>query len=609
MRTRIAAALFFLLALSSGCSRAGADPQDGGVHASETAQAEKKQTSAAKSWRSALYPKNWTPGFTIDGAEVPAEQRRMLHDFSYAGYHRGEKPIPANPPGKVYDITRFGAKPDDQLDDTAAIQNAIDAAGKAGGGIVTVPRGEYRIQPPSASADSALWIRHSGVVLRGTVEGGKLVSRLLNTSAQMRSKQVVRVYPPAGGTWSDDAGQTSVKLREDLLLPTSVLPVEQTAHFQVGDWIVVGASTTEAFIREHGMLTERYGWKPDDPRGPRFCRQITAVNAVARTISIDIPTRYPLKIRDQARLYKIPPPIQEVGIENLRMAMLENTKAGWDDHDYEKPGTGAHEVHGSSLIVMEHAANCWVRRVETYQPGNTTTNSSNPAGNYHVLSYGIRTPFSRGITVADCVISNPQYRGEGGNGYAYVLEGSDSLFVNSIANNSRHAFSHKGMGVTGNVIWRCTSNTARLATDFHMWLSAANLIDNMTLDQDSISAAVRPWGGKPSHGITTSRSVLWNTHGVAYQRDRPFIVNSRQWGHGYVIGTRGPARVVQVTPTMVHDVETGVTDVNGTIQPDWVEGAPRTDGVDDGRSGDTLEPASLYADQLERRLRTLRGRK
>jgi hypothetical protein len=596
-----AAALFVLIALSTGCSRASAVRQDGRAHAAET--------SAAKSWRSALYPKNWTPGFSIDGPEVPAERRRMLHDFSYAGYHRGERPIPANPPGKVYDITRFGAKPDDQLDDTAAIQNAIDAAGEAGGGIVAVPRGEFRIQPPAESADAALWIRHSGVVLRGSVEGGRLVSRLLNTSAQMRRKQVIKVYPPAGGTWSDDAGLASVKLRADLLLPTRVVPVEQTTHFKVGDWVVVGALTTEAFIREHGMLTEKFGWKPGNPQGPRFCRRITAVDAAARTISIDIPTRYPLKLRDDARLYKIPPPIQEVGIEKLGMAMLENTKAGWEDQDYQKPGTGAYEVHWSSLIVLEHAANCWVRRVETYQPGNTTTNVSNPAGNYHLLSYGIRTPFSHGITVTDCVISNPQYRGWGGNGYAYVVEGSESLFANCVANNSRHAFSHKGMGVMGNVIWRCTSNNARWSTDFHMWLSASNLMDNMTLNGDSIEATVRHAGGKPSHGITTSRSVIWNTHGLAYQGERTFLIDSRQWGHGYVIGTRGPARAVQVTPTFMNDVETGVPDAEGVIEPDWVEGAPRTDGVDDGRSGDTLEPASLYADQLARRLRTLKGGK
>ena len=52
----------------------------------------------AHAWRSALYPENWTPDFK--GAEG-----RFLHDFSYAGYHKGEVPIPTNPLGETYDVT------------------------------------------------------------------------------------------------------------------------------------------------------------------------------------------------------------------------------------------------------------------------------------------------------------------------------------------------------------------------------------------------------------------------------------------------------------------------------------------------------------------------
>ena len=39
-------------------------------------------------WRSSLYPEDWTPGFAD-------AQGRFLHDFSYAGYHKGEALIPA----------------------------------------------------------------------------------------------------------------------------------------------------------------------------------------------------------------------------------------------------------------------------------------------------------------------------------------------------------------------------------------------------------------------------------------------------------------------------------------------------------------------------------
>ncbi len=45
----------------------------------------------------------------------------------------------------VFNVLDYGAVPNDGLDDTAAIQTALNAAGAANGGIVTVPAGEYTI--------------------------------------------------------------------------------------------------------------------------------------------------------------------------------------------------------------------------------------------------------------------------------------------------------------------------------------------------------------------------------------------------------------------------------------------------------------------------------
>ena len=42
-----------------------------------------------------------------------------------------------------FDITRFGATPDDKSDDTAAIEDALTACGRAGGGTVFVPTGTF----------------------------------------------------------------------------------------------------------------------------------------------------------------------------------------------------------------------------------------------------------------------------------------------------------------------------------------------------------------------------------------------------------------------------------------------------------------------------------
>ena len=47
-------------------------------------------------------------------------------------------------PGRL-DVLSFGAKADGATDDTAAIQKALDAAGKSGG-IVAIPPGKYRVE-------------------------------------------------------------------------------------------------------------------------------------------------------------------------------------------------------------------------------------------------------------------------------------------------------------------------------------------------------------------------------------------------------------------------------------------------------------------------------
>ncbi|MFI0265644.1 right-handed parallel beta-helix repeat-containing protein [Streptomyces luteogriseus] len=60
---------------------------------------------------------------------------------------------PVVPGGKVvsldwYNVKAYGAKGDDVANDRAAIQAAIDAATAAGGGVVYLPKGTYRISSP-----------------------------------------------------------------------------------------------------------------------------------------------------------------------------------------------------------------------------------------------------------------------------------------------------------------------------------------------------------------------------------------------------------------------------------------------------------------------------
>src|SRR5688500_6600916 len=72
----------------------------------------------------------------------------VLPDFSYAGYHFSEKEIPDVSKRKFFDVTEFGALPNDETIDDEAIQKTIDAAERhKGGAVVFFPAGRYLIAP------------------------------------------------------------------------------------------------------------------------------------------------------------------------------------------------------------------------------------------------------------------------------------------------------------------------------------------------------------------------------------------------------------------------------------------------------------------------------
>jgi hypothetical protein len=528
-----------------------------------------------ETWRSSLYPVDWTPGFQD-------AQGRFLHDFSYAGYHRTERSIPdlpANGAVRVVDVVaEFGADPTGETDSTATLQAALDDVGASGGGIVYLPPGVYRVAPQGTNP-YALWIKHDHVILRGAGVG---VTFLYCSTPAMRGKEILRIMPAGGGSWTTVVANSTVPLTEDHQLPTMTLKVNDTRLLSPGDWIIVRSNATEAFLAEHQMTG---WWTTARQSGPIFYRQVVAVDTERSELTIDAPVRYPLLVRDNARVYKTRPHIEGVGIEDFSIGNSESRLSGFGEEDYSREGTGAYEVHGAHAIVFRQAAHGWARRLVTYQPEENSSGS-------HLVSNGILLNQTRGITIENSTFENPQYRGGGGNGYGFTLQGNENLLHNLVANRQRHAYDFKSMSASGNVIVHCRSNNPSLATDFHMHLSMANLIDNLMLNGDYIDATVRPYGTPDYHGVTTTQSVFWNIEGLRYMTGRPYVVNSQQLGWGYVIGTRGAASAVRTSPFQFR-YTTPVASSVDTGPEDFVEGEGK---------GHTLEPFSLYEDQLSRRL-------
>ena len=495
-------------------------------------------------WRSQLYPMDWAPDYE-DG------QGRFFHDFSYAGYHNGEGAIPDNPPGEVFDVVAdFAADNTGQTDATAAIQQAIDAAALAGGGIVFVPAGLYR-------CDGELIVTQSGTVLRGEGENQTRIYFTKFTGLPYRGHIVVRGAIAQG---------PDLPLAVDGVSRSPVVYVDDASSLSVGDDISVGWVITDEFVAEHGMTgtwTVFNGdWKPF------FRREVVAVDTsvTPHEVRLDVPLRYAAKMRDGASVRKETGHLEECGIEMMSLANAVDYDDAWLEE-------------AINLIQLHNAKDCWMRRVSTF------ISPADPEGKYHLQSGGIRMVSVKRVTVADCRLELAQNRGYGGCGYLYqILTSNEVLIRDCIGNAGRHNFVQNwGFGTAGCVFLRCNSSKGRARngfitiigfSEYHHSLAMACLVDQCEVEDG--------WAGgnredqSTGAGHTVTENVYWNTSGVGQ-------IRSWAYGLGYVIGTT--ENTVLTTVTEMYGV--------GTEPEDYTEGLG---------TGSGLLPRSLYEDQFARRL-------
>ncbi|MBC2600338.1 hypothetical protein H5P30_00930 [Puniceicoccus vermicola] len=551
------AVLYGLLCL--GLTSYGQSQQSANAAVPSEAKHDIVSNHADDSWRSVLYPEDWSPGYTVDG--------KFLHDFSYAGYHYGEKALPDTNAMPAINVTQSPYLVDNtgKADVTAKLQAIIDQLPPEGG-VIYLPTGTYRVSP-QGNNQGALVIERSNIVIRGDGPGKTFI---FNDASEMHYKHVFKIAPKTNVSWNINGEHTRAwRISQDYPKPSKQIRLDDIAGLEVGDKIIIRNDLTQHMIDLVGMTGH---WTPTQSpnRTLAYYRIIRSIDPATKTITLDIPIRGFLFQADNARVLPLTGEmLSEIGLEGFSIGMREHTGEGYKEEDYKIPGTVGHASYLSSAIHMTHTENSWIKEVHSFHPDVNETD-------YHLRSNGIKLIRSRLVTVQGCDLRLPQYRGGGGNGYLYTHNGQDNLIRDSYAESGRHNYDVGTMHATGNVTTNCTTTKGRLASDFHMFFSIGNLFDTMTCDVDSLEArAMRPWG-YPVHGTTASQCVFWNTKGLNYPADRPnVIVQSHQHGDGYVIGTSGPAYLVDST--------------------DHVEGVGK---------GDTLTPHSLYQDQLARRLQS-----
>ncbi len=321
----------------------------------------------------------WTP-------RILSENDNSLPDFSYAGYHWGERPPPDLPP--TIDVTDFGATGDDMNDDSNAFKRALSAAQSMEGPVVLhIPAGRYHIS-------DILFIERSDFVLQGAGSGenGTVIAIEKALGAmdmppalqKMRQSLIekdkrVNGLPPS--PFSRMGGVFWTRL-PDLSQPEMLTPItggmRGAYRMEVADatGLETGQMVRVTWFTPNGAglppcTYEAPKQKPDNhpeenPCSPPITQDVTITGIVDNTILIKEPLLHGLSPGWRAQLMTTAF-LSEVGIEHLRIEFAD------------VPYAGHHLEDGYNAFYLTGLRNGWIRNVHIHNAdaGILTNSSSN----------------------------------------------------------------------------------------------------------------------------------------------------------------------------------------------------------------------------------------
>ena len=420
-----------------------------------------------------------------------------IPDFSFAGYMGGGVALPT-------DIQIEAIVNPEEGDDTQRIQAAINLVEalepdqNGFRGVVLLKAGHY-------SLENILFIRESGVVLRG--EGQGLTGTVLH--ANRRDEHSVISILGQGGIIKES--------QSEQLITTAYVPVgsysfeiADVSGYAVGEKIVITRTPNQAWIDELGMdqvtlcagKNDCSGWTPSSYTIDHE-RIITEISG--NTISVNIPIvdviedkyggGFISKIQSSRR-------ISQCGIEQMRIQSFY-------DSDVD-------ESHAWTAVRLKDSENCWVKEVTGQFLAYATVNIDE--ANF--------------TTVQDCAYIDPKSPVSGGRRYPFAIqEGIGNLFQRCYTKNGRHDFV-TGSRVTGpNVFLDGLAESSRSDIGPHHRWATGTLFDNLR------GGSTRVWNRGNSgtgHGWSGAQTMFWNidSYSGEFRVDSP--QGSMNWGIGCV---------------------------------------------------------------------------
>ncbi len=379
-----------------------------------------------QNWESALLP---TRAGHYHRTPVDFDGRVwQLDDYSYSGYRLGTRPL-AEVPCRVSVVEGAG-------NITSELQQAIDAVGRAGGGVVRIPQGSFVI-------DRTITIPHHNVAVEGAGSGRTNIHVPESYVPREASNEGVFTFGKVVGAWNQGwthQGRVIGRITHRIRRGDFHVDSDDAGGVNPGDWVVVQQYFWDAFVDRHSTAPNR--WVADGSNRTfsfTYLRQVLARSG--RRLYFDAPIPWdldpannPIQLR-----YTDNRMVENVGIRGLTIEFANNRNSAT-----QRPlGTG---------VFFEGVRNGWTADVVVR----------------NMPRFGFYSLQSARLTFLDSHVRGAQDYGDDGYGYGFHIHSSQNILLKSSSvDDARRPFTSQRALTSVLVYSGCSSSNATQGDDTH----------------------------------------------------------------------------------------------------------------------------------------------
>jgi len=350
-----------------------------------------------------------------------------LPDFSYAGYHHGEKAIP-HVDHKIFKVTDFGAIANDGQSDKEAIRHTIAAAEKNGSGIIFFPKGRFLVNEDSDD-DKPIVIKGPNIVFRGSGAG--------TDGTELYMKKYLPAKNPSQLWTTPYLFQFTGGGREEVLADiidhaprgSKTLNVSNSANIKSGDWIVVRVQNNAPDLIESEMCGCHVdaSWTSIINKGVYVNAYHQVEKVKGRMVTLKEPLMREINKKHHWQVLSYAH-FEEVGVEHI--AFVGN----WHE-DFVHHKDAVHDG-GYSALKFSRLANSWIRHCR-----------------FTDVNCAVSMSLSANVSILNCQVT-------GTPGHSSISSGASTrILVGNVHDSSSqwHAPGVTGPSI-GSVFWRVKYN-------------------------------------------------------------------------------------------------------------------------------------------------------